>query len=391
MESEYKQTVVRPALTLRKSGEIPWGLGGRSDAPVFQADHLSHAGRGAGGDGPRGPPGGGWPPSPSAACRNWPSDFGGIVRYPFAVPEYLREGKGRFRLSLVIEETKGNDDHARCLGGGPASRRRRAGDGGDDRPAHRPGLAHRDSRPDERRADSARLAGAPGGRDRRGERCARQSLAEEPRAAEPELGADLDPPSGDRRRLPRGPPAPDLRPLLGGRPSRPRRRDPAHRRRPVLEQTLEDRYSGHPVPSRADLVLLQRPPADRRAAELLDRHLRAVRGEDGRPALLSLTTGGQPAGGRPRRDRLGRRPHPLLGPHRRRPPRRALRQPRAGRTVEPGAFLALIGEEGDHKRREFRKPHVSWRLEESYLLGPGSLRRPAPRPRPDAGDVAAGV
>jgi hypothetical protein len=32
----------------------------------------------------------GWPPSPSAACQNWPSSFGVVFSCFFAVPEHLR-------------------------------------------------------------------------------------------------------------------------------------------------------------------------------------------------------------------------------------------------------------------------------------------------------------
>ena len=64
------------------------------------------------------------------------------------------------------------------------------GDGRDDRPAARPGLEGRDPRPDQRRADAAGLARTPGGGDGRGQRGARRPLAEEPRPAQPEPGAD---------------------------------------------------------------------------------------------------------------------------------------------------------------------------------------------------------
>src|SRR2546421_469137 len=79
-------------------------------------------------------------------------------------------------------------------------------------------------------------------------------------------------------------------------------------------------------------LFLQRPPPDRRPPEPRARRPRAARSQGRGPALLSIATGRQPARGQARRDRLGLRPPPLLGPPRGRPARRALRQPRAGRT-----------------------------------------------------------
>ena len=104
------------------------------------------------------------------------------------------------------------------------------------------GLEGRHPRPDQRRADAAGLARAAGGRDRRGERGAGQPLAEEPRAAQPQPRADAGPPPRPGRRLPPGPAAAPLRPLLGRRPPRPHRGDQARRGRAVLEQAVQVRH-----------------------------------------------------------------------------------------------------------------------------------------------------
>ncbi len=52
---------------------------------------------------------------------------------------------------------------------------------------------------------------------------------------------------------------------------------------------------GDAVPPGPDPLLLQRPPADRRAPELPARHLRPARGQGRRPALLPLAARRQPA------------------------------------------------------------------------------------------------
>ena len=110
------------------------------------------------------------------------------------------------------------------------------------------------------------IPGTPCRGDGRGERRAGQPLAQEPGPAEPEPGADPGASPGARGRLPPGPAAAAVRPLLGGRPPRPHRRDQAGRGRPVLEQALQVRHPRRAVPPGADPLLLQRPPADRRAA-----------------------------------------------------------------------------------------------------------------------------
>ena len=95
---------------------------------------------------------------------------------------------------------------------------------------------------------------------------------------------------------------------------------------------------GDAVPPVADPLLLQRPPADRRAAELPARHLRPARRQGRGPAVLPLATRGQPARGPARRDRLGLDRTRFWGHIGRRPPRRAVRQPRAGRALRAGRF-----------------------------------------------------
>ena len=118
-------------------------------------------------------------------------------------------------------------------------------------------------------------------------------------------------------------------PFWEDRPPRPHGGDEARRGCPVLEQAFQERHPRRAIPPVAGPVLLQRPSPDRRAAQLPDRHLRPARRQARLDAGLSLAARGQPAARETGRYRRRGGSEPLLGQHRRRPPRRALRQPGA--------------------------------------------------------------
>jgi hypothetical protein len=71
---------------------------------------------------------GGWPPSPSAACQNWPSGFGVVAPCSCSVPEHLRlpepgpsfrEGRGRFLpvadVGYPVPRFASHDRHGRVV------------------------------------------------------------------------------------------------------------------------------------------------------------------------------------------------------------------------------------------------------------------------------------
>jgi hypothetical protein len=111
LESEYKQIVGRLALTLRKSGEILWDwvvdrTRWYSKPTTYSTleetlEATAHADRRAAG-------------GPVAISRlpNLALGVRGDRSLSFRRSRVSRGGEGRFRLSLVIEEAKGNDDHA---------------------------------------------------------------------------------------------------------------------------------------------------------------------------------------------------------------------------------------------------------------------------------------
>ncbi len=89
----------------------------------------------------------------------------------------------------------------------------------------------------------------------------------------------------------------DFRPLLARRPSRPRGRHATGRGRPLLVETDQDRHAGRAVLSRADLLLLLRPPADDPAAGLRAGHQRLLGAEAGGDRVLPQPVHRGPAAG----------------------------------------------------------------------------------------------
>ena len=83
---------------------------------------------------------------------------------------------------------------------------------------------------------------APGRGDGGGEPGAGGAVAEEPRPAEPESGADPGEPPRPGRRVSRDATPAAVRALLGGCPPRSHGRDPARRGGPVLVEALEERH-----------------------------------------------------------------------------------------------------------------------------------------------------
>ena len=82
------------------------------------------------------------------------------------------------------------------------------------------------------------------------------------------------------------------------------------------------------------LRIVERPSLVLDVSDQIDAKIAAMRS-------LPLAARRQPAPGSAGGDRIGLRPHPVLGPHGGRPPRRAVRQPRARRPQRSGCLAAL--------------------------------------------------
>ncbi len=169
--------------------------------------------------------------------------------------------------------------------------------------------------------------------DRRGQRRAGQPLAQEPRPAQPEPRADA---ASNRRAV--AAVFRQVRPRLLFAPYW----EDAHPDHTAATKLVEDArfwskltksdIPGEPFhPARifyyfsVHLRIVERPEPGLDISDQLDAKVSG-------PAVLPLAACGQPARGPAGRHRVGLRPHPILGPVGRRPPCRAVRQPRADRT-----------------------------------------------------------
>ena len=176
----------------------------------------------------------------------------------------------------------------------------------------------------------------PPPRDRRRHRRPRPGLARQPRAGQPPPRSRPRRPRPAGRRPPRTAAAHPLRPLLGGRPPRPRRRHRPRRCRPLLGQAHQDPTSPaspiipqrilyyfsvhlriHPRPS---FVLDVTPHFETKMQAVACYRSQFIEGRDPTPPT---------AAGRPPR------PRPLLGLGHRRRLRRAVRLPRGSGVAQP--------------------------------------------------------